>query len=74
LKEEEFGGFLWLPPSPPHSRTMSPFRTALLRWRRATEQDFSISLNPSWEQDAGPLEADGDLHHKVSNAMFFFVY
>jgi hypothetical protein len=37
---------------------------AVLRWRRATEFDFSGSFN-GWERDAGPINPDGDVRYKV---------
>ena len=42
-----------------------PESGAQLRWRRATEFDFSGSMNGS-ERHAGPITPDGDVRYKVS--------
>jgi hypothetical protein len=42
-----------------------PESGALLRWRRATEFDFSGSFN-GWERDAGSINPDGDVRYKVN--------
>lgn len=42
-----------------------PESGALLRWRRATEFDFSGSFN-GWERTAGSINPDGDVRYKAS--------
>lgn len=41
-----------------------PRETGVLRWRRATEFDFSLSRS-GFEYDAGVMKVDGDSHFKV---------
>ena len=47
-----------------------PESGALLRWRRATEFDFSGSFN-GWEREAGSINPDGDVRYKVCDSVIW---